>query len=440
MKVSERIFLMIVSLILCMPSVFTADAADNICAFSGFEDEMDGLDNDFECTMYRTDKEAHSGNFSMETTVINDWGCPKFYYNFIPGVKYKISVWVKVKGAPSTAEVIMDYSPYGQNQPYWQWYCSGTRVSSDKWTELTFDYTYGGGNPLGKANIFVRIGNGKVDFSSDERTTYYLDDFTISYKNTDYSYKSTVVSEDETAVNMGFDMNTDGYVCENAEMKYVKNGCNGTYGAALVKIKSGYGYVGQDYSVEEGKKYILSAYIKSPYKNIPFRFIIREGSGGIYKTKALGKDVIVGNEWTKITAEYEYTNGDSGKNKRFLITGGSGNNGIVYYLDEFSIISKNTESEILDLSENIYSNPTGRLALYSEAGYLTDNVKPYFNNGEFMCSADSVARAIGAESGFLPSGEFYFLKGVNRLILKPYSTDAYYNCLLYTSPSPRDRG
>lgn len=417
---------------LLIPGAVQVLAADGVCVLSDFEHGLEGWNNDFESTMYRTNEEAHSGQFSLETTVVNDWGCPKFYYRFIPGVKYRVSVWVKVKGAPNVAQVIFDYSAYGQTAPYWSFFGVNTPVNAEEWTEISFDYTYTGGNPDGKANIFVRIGDGKVrDFAAEDRVTYYIDDLKISYQNPNHHYTDTKLSRDETAVNMGFDLNTDGYYLSNAHMQHVKEGCNDTYGGALVIMDGERGYVGQKYMIEEGKEYYLSAYVKSPDGKIPFRYMVLEKVNGRSVSRPLSQEVFVGDNWTKIDAKYRRSNKEYSNDKIFYILAGNGTKKVKYLLDEFSILKYDSEQEEEYVkADKYFSNPGGGLTLNAGRGNLKGAVAPYFLNGEFMCQADLLAQAIGAESGFSEDGRFYFTKGVNTLSVKPYSHAAYYNNIL----------
>ena len=432
MKIIRKIIVPWMMAIIFMSSFSNAFAAESICVLSDFENGLDGWNNDFESTMYRTNKEAHTGSFSMETTVMNDYGCPKFHFRFIPGVRYRFSVWVKVQGASDVAQVIFDYSAYGQQQPYWGFFGVNTPVSQDGWTEIAFDYVYNGGNPTGDTNIFIRIGDGRVkDLASEERKTYYIDDMKISYQNPNYNFVNTKLSAAETAVNPGFDLNTDGYYTKNARMKYVKEGCNNTYGAALVMTDSADGYVGQKYTAEEGKRYELSAYIRSPEKKLPFRYMVAEKADGKIFSRPLSTDVIVGKEWTKLTAAYELRDNGFSNEKIFYISGGNGSGEIKYYLDAFSILKYDSERESEYREKNKYfSNPGGRLVLNNGRDNLTGDAEPYFQNSEFMCQADLLAYAIGAESGFLPDGSFYLKKGLNTLRVVPYANAAYYNNLL----------
>lgn len=407
-----------------------ASASENVCVLSDFEHGLEGWNNDFESTMYRTSEQAHSGRFSLETTVMNDYGCPKFYYRFIPGVKYRVSVWVKVKGAPTVAQVIFDYSAYGQTVPYWGFFGVGTPVNEEEWTEIAFDYIYQGGNPDGKANIFVRIGDGKVaDFADESRVTYYIDDLKISYQNASYQYVDTKLSRNETAVNTGFDLNTNGYYSNHARMQYVKDGCNNTYGAALVMTEENQGYVGQKYTVEEGKEYGLSAYVKSPDKKIPFRYMVSEKVNGRYVSRPLSQEVMVGDTWTRLTAQYKRNNDLSSNEVIFYILGGNGTKKIKYFLDEFSILKYDSaeEEEYSEKAGKHFSNPEGKPVLNVGTGNLKGAVTPYLSRSEFMCQADLLAEALGAEYGLSEDGNFYFRKGVNSLKVVPYSQAAYYN-------------
>lgn len=432
MKIVRKIIVPLMITIIFVCSFSNVFAAESICVLSDFENGLEGWNNDFESTMYRTNKEAHTGSFSLETTVMNDYGCPKFHFRFIPGVRYRFSVWVKVQGASDVAQVIFDYSAYGQQQPYWGFFGVNTPVSQDGWTEIAFDYVYNGGNPTGDTNIFVRIGDGRVkDLASEERKTYYIDDMKISYQNPNYNFVDTKLSAAETAVNPGFDLNTDGYYTKNARMRYVKEGCNNTYGAALVMTDAADGYVGQKYTAEEGKRYELSAYIRSPEKKLPFRYMVAEKADGKYFSRPLSTDVIVGKEWTKLTAAYELRDDGFSNEKIFYISGGNGGEEIKYYLDEFSILKYDSAQESEYREKNKYfSNPGGRLVLNNGRDNLTGDAEPYFQNSEFMCQADLLAYAIGAESGYLPDGSFYLKKGLNTLRVVPYSNAAYYNKLL----------
>lgn len=429
MKLIRRIVATLITMIIFTSSFGNVFAFESVCVLSDFENGLDGWKNDFECTMYRTNQESHSGKFSMETTVMNDYGCPKFHFRFIPGVKYRFSVWVKVKGASDVAQVIFDYSAYGQQQPWWGFFGVNTQVSSDGWTEIAFDYEYNGGNPTGDTNIFIRIGDGKVkDLASAERKTYYIDDLKISYQNPSYRYVGTQYSEAETAVNMGFDMNTDGYYSENARMRYVKDGCNNTYGAALVLTEHADGYVGQKYTVEEGKQYKLSAYIKSPERTIPFRYMVAESVNGKYRSRPLSDEFIVGDQWTKLTADYEIRDDESTNEKIFYILGGNGTDTIKYYLDEFSILKYDSDKEISYKDKNkFFSNPDGKLAFNAGAGNIQGVPNPYFENSELICRADLLAEAIGAEYSYLPDGSLMLTKGVNTLKVIPDSKIAYWN-------------
>lgn len=429
MKLIRRIVAALITMIIFTSSFGNVFAFESVCALSDFENGLDGWKNDFESTMYRTNQESHSGKFSMETTVMNDYGCPKFHFRFIPGVKYRFSVWVKVKGASDVAQVIFDYSAYGQQQPWWGFFGVNTPVSADGWTEIAFDYEYNGGNPTGDTNIFIRIGDGKVqDLASAERKTYYIDDLKISYQNPSYHYVGTQYSEAETAVNMGFDMNTDGYYSEHARMRYVKDGCNNTYGAALVLTERADGYVGQKYTVEEGKQYKLSAYIKSPERKMPFRYMVEENVNGKYRSRPLSDELIIGDQWTKLTAEYEVRDDESTNEKIFYVLGGNGTDTIKYYLDEFSILKYDSDKEISYKDKNkFFSNPDGKLVFNAGSGNIQGVPEPYFENSELICRADLLAEAIGAEYSFLPDGSFMLSKGVNTLKVIPDSEIAYWN-------------
>lgn len=411
-----------------------AFAFESVCAFSDFESGLDGWNNDFESTMYRTNEQAHSGRFSMETTVMNNYGCPKYHFRFIPGVKYRFSVWVKTKDKADVAQVIFDYSAYGQQQPYWSFFCMNTPVSPDKWTQIAFDYVYSGGNPTGDTNIFVRIGDGRVaELADEERMTYYIDDMKISYQNPNYSYAPTVYSHAESAVNMGFDNNLDGYFTKDARMKYVKDGCKNTYGAALVMTEAKGGYVGQRYTVEDGKRYELSAYVKSTGARQPFTYMVAEKVNGSYISRPLSDTVYVGDEWTRLSAEYKIGDGFGGREKIFYVLAGSGSGQTKYYLDEFSILKFDSdESSAYTVDDVHFDNADGKLSIMNSKGSIISNSDMYFENGELICRADTIAKAIGAEYNE-DGGAAAFIKGTDTLKITEGSQQAYFNNIVKAS-------
>lgn len=433
MKLFNKVVIGFIVFIMSMSAFSSFCFAESVCVLSDFEENMDGWNNNFEATAYRTTDEAHSGRFSLETTTVNDWGAPTFYYRFIPGVKYRVSVWVKVKGAPDVAQVIFDYSAYGQQQPYWGFFGTNTIVTQDEWTEISFDYIYQGGNPDGKTNIFVRIGNGQVsDFASEERKTYYIDDLKISYQNPTYNYVDTQLSSYETAVNKGFDLNTDGYVCRNARMKYVKDGANNTYGAALVMTDNASGFAGQNYLVEEGKKYIFSVWVKSPDKKIPMRLMMLEKNGTKSVSRPLSEDIIVGRDWQQLSAEFEYTQNGYSNEKILYVSGGDGVNPIKYYMDDFSVLRYDSDKEYEYKEPKIsIKNPIGQIVLSNGKSIFSGEAAPYLSQNELMCQADLLAEAIGAKSEYL-NGCFYIEKGVNKLQIIPYSNLACFNDKIVT--------
>lgn len=115
--------------------------------------------------------------------------------------------------------------------------------------------------------------------------------------------------------------------------------------AIKVEIKKSGGYAAKEITLEKGREYELSAWVKLAQGATSAEFVIDKNKNGeTLNCDFVSVGTLVGNEWTKISGSYTYKGEEKLSAKVYLRFGG-GLKEPTYYIHDFNIISGESSAE-----------------------------------------------------------------------------------------------
>lgn len=370
-----------------------------------------------------------------EVVMNAEYGRAYNYFKFQKGVKYRLSVYVKLKEGRNTASLIVDHRSFG-DQSLIKAAVKDVRVSGKEWTKLTAIYQWNG-NGTGEAYLYVRIGDALTPL------THYVDSLSVvQYGESVKSFMPTVLNDGEMAVNSGFDGSADGYITADGQLAlYSGDGAEETDGCGVITAYGNGNTIGQRFELSPYSIYKVSAYVKSSggYFDCPFGIVTEntgENNDGRYikdysisgqansNVQILNSDITVGDKWTYVSVVYTYR-GNSACDA-YIGLYPKVQKGSVYYLDKFSVVKTGmSERE----SEKNDSAP-------EEQGFFVDGVLAApdggydFINGAVVVSAKAISELLGAKYS-MDNAICYIEKGFTKLKIDSETGVASANgCLL----------
>lgn len=340
---------------------------------------------------------AQSGAQCGEIVMSQAYGRAMYKYQFIKGVRYRVSVYVKIKEGYNTANLVIDHRNFGDKSLI-KSAVQNVHVNSQNWTKLTGIYEFSGVG-TGEAYIYVRIGDALTP------VTFYMDSLGIEYYDKiPAPVGQTVIAEGEMATNGGFDEDASGYTVGGAKLNYIsRDGAENTLGCGMV---TAYGScaVGQTAVLDANTKYRISAYVKTQRGNMDFDTAIAVKGGQdmtfdkyikdySYQTsnsvpKVVGSYKDINTKWKKITTDFVWR-GD--EKEVYVYIRANAQAGSVFYIDNFSIIPIGTVEE-------------ETISTLKKSGVLVDGFKATdvisTANGRVLASIKPVAQALNAEYVF----------------------------------------
>ncbi len=347
---------------------------------------------------------AADGAFCGEVVMTKSYGRAMNKAQFKRGVKYIISVYVRLKEGRNTASLIVDHRSFG-DKTLIKAVAKDVRVSRE-WAKLTGIYEWNG-EGTGEAYIYVRIGDAL------EPVTFYMDNLSVEvYGDEPKEFKETVLNVGELMTNPGFDKSTEPFTANNAALLLFEgDGAEDTASCALVSIGGRGSNIGQQIRLLPKSKYRLSAYVKSTNAAIDFDFGVslqnNEIIGNKYITDYSAENIsasapymkkmyageTAGEQWRLISAEYEYR----GENEcdAYVCLCPSADSKTEYLVDGFSVVktgevSINTETD--RQTKGFYVN---NALINLKGGYE-------FYGGTVMVRMDELSEIIGADFSFNP--------------------------------------
>ena len=398
------IYLLLIVVILVASSFMNrvALAENNFLANGDFEADLTGWTARSATLTRVTTGTYNNSKGAAKVSVTGNNGTAVSTFQYVKGMTYSISVWVKLESGSDVAQIILDHTKNGPGLPKYEYLAKETRVSTT-WTQLKQEYEYTGDNDSGTAEIYLRIADGSP------KLTFYFDDFKVLPSGAMSNIRTSKILPGEIAINGGFETGTKGWSM-NGNVRLVQaigKGYDNSLASGRVQVYEDYASVGQEVEFQRGKTYKLSAYIKLDGGDGEAAFVIDHSRyrGDLPLMEFRETSERVSSRWTKIEANYTYGGSmDTGKALVYIRIG-SGRDRTTYYIDDFSIVDSDPNGKLMSEDKNMpnfklspNTSGTYRIVVNGRIAALSQN--PYLSDSAMMVSAVDLMDILGGRMAY----------------------------------------